>query len=54
MAQPTTIEDRQARKDLKRVFRLVSTRFETLRLEERRTMINSLMSVYRSSEPPKL
>jgi len=55
MAQPTTVEERQVRKDLKRVFRLLSARFETLRsVSERRTMIDVLMADYRSFEPPKL
>lgn len=55
MAQPTTVEERQARKDLKRVFRLLAARFETQKsVAERRTMIDVLMADYRSFEPPKL
>lgn len=55
MAQPTTVEERQARKDLRRVFRLLAARFETQKsVAERRTMINVLMADYRSFEPPKL
>lgn len=55
MAQPTTIEERQVRRDLNRVFRLFRARMETLKsLAERRTMIDVLMADYRSFEPPKI
>jgi hypothetical protein len=55
MAQPTTVEERQVRKDLKRVFRLLTQRFETQKdVAGRRTMIDVLMADYRSFEPPKL
>jgi len=54
MAQPTTIEERQARKDLKRVFRLLSTRFETCNITQKRTMIDVLLADCKSFEPPKL
>ena len=54
MAQPTTIEERQARKDLKRAFRLLSTRFETCNITQKRTMSDVLLADCKSFEPPKL
>lgn len=54
MAQPTTIEERQARKDLKRAFPLLSTRFETCNITQKRTMIDVLLADCKSFEPPKL
>lgn len=54
MAQPTTIEERQARKDLQRVFRLLTERFERQTTNGKRNMIDVLMVDVRSFDPPKL